>query len=670
MSADSTSIRTSSRAPAAELDARKLIEAIHALRSEVVSERDGGTGSYWARYCELLAPLARAQRVCAVRLGDAAQWCLLADSVADSVTASASLPAHWLASLPDLADRAGVNGFAYAPMRDAQGRGLLAAVVRLGMQQDQIFLLLEIPEHERARLNELLLRVQLVSDLPLHDQEREALPATAVSRQVVAASEPRVGAEPQSTAEDPSHTPPPTPADDSTLAALLDLSALVMREKHYGAAGLALVNGLAARLGCALVVLGWRHDGYVKIEAISHLDRFERRTEYVNLLEGACEEALDQESDIVHAADASNAFDAGLVTQAHVKLQRALGYPQIVTLPVQGGGAAPEAVLLLALESGALATAQIANIHLGMGLILPWLNSLRAADRAWGVRLGGWARGRVEALFGPEQPIAKLFAIALMLLLAYALFGVKAYRIEAASQLGTDSTRLIAASYDGFVEQVGASSGDTVKKASLLAALDTRELIQQEAEAQADLQRFKAEADKARAGLALADAEIAGRRLAQVQARLKRIRFSLGQSRIYAPFDSVVVEGERKDLLGAPVKKGDRLFRLARIEGLYAVLQVPESEIRYVERNAQGELTLLARPDVRIPFRVETLMPVAQVKGQDGNHFVIKARLLHAPESWWRPGMSGMARIDAGERNVAWIYTHKAIDALRMKFWL
>jgi len=266
--------------------------------------------------------------------------------------------------------------------------------------------------------------------------------------------------------------------------------------------------------------------------------------------------------------------------------------------------------------------------------------------------------------------VLKFFGIGFTLLLLYALFGVKTYQLEATAQLSTDSTRLIGASYDGFLARVETTSGETVKQGALLAALDTRELIQQEIETRADIERLRAESVKARAGFNLADAEIAGLRQGQAEARLARIRYSLGQSNILAPFDGVVVEGERKDLLGAAVRKGDRLFRVARIEGLFAVLQVPEREIRYLEPHAKGELTLLARPEKRIPFEVATVIPAAQVRGQDGNHFVINVKLLQQQEVWWRPGMSGVARIEAGERNVAWIYTHKAIDTLRMMLWL
>lgn len=657
-------MRRAAASDAGEMDARQVIEAWYALR------RAAPGTDYWPRFCALAAPLARARAALAVsRDAAGADWRMLAFSPPQA----ADWRQLWRDALTELGERALEKSFAYATMHDETGVASLFAAVRMGERRDQTLLLLIIPERERPRLNELLLRVQLVADLPARTPP-SALPEPAPEPGAANDATPMRGhelalavapARPGSAAA--GNAAAPAPAEDVVLTDLLDLSALVMREQQYGAAAMALVNGVMARLGCALVALAWRQDGYVKIDAISHIDRFERKTEYVNLLEGACEEAADQECDIVHAGGET---DAGMVVQAHARLRRALGYSQICTLPLHAGGDTPQAVLLLAMEHGELAPRTLASVHLGAGLMLPWLHALRERDRWWGARLGHWSRQRLLHLFGPERPFAKLVALLLSALILYGLFGVRTYRIEATSQLGTDSTRLISATYDGFLNQVNATSGDHVKQGALLAALDTRELVQQEAETLADMQRFGAEAMKARASLNLADAEIAGRRLAQVEARLTRIRYSLAQSRVYAPFDSVIVEGERKDLLGAPVKKGDRLFRLARIEGLYVVLHVPESEVRYVAPGAHGELTLLARPDTHIPFEVLTLIPVAQVKGQDGNFFVIKAKLLRPPEAWWRPGMSGLARIDAGERNVAWIYTHKAIDALRMKLWL
>jgi hypothetical protein len=48
---------------------------------------------------------------------------------------------------------------------------------------------------------------------------------------------------------------------------------------------------------------------------------------------------------------------------------------------------------------------------------------------------------------------------------------------------------------------------------------------------------------------------------------------------------------------------------------------------------------------------------------------MLSAEVLQAPQPWWRPGMTGLARIDVGSRNIAWILTHRMIDNLRMLLW-
>lgn len=619
-----------------DLDARGLIEALHELRA---APHDA---DWWDRYCALLAPLARARTALALSR-EGGEWRVLGAAGGDGDW----LFGAWRDLLEELAARALANGYAYNPARDSEGKPRLLAATRLGGRGEDL-LLLDIPELERARLNELLLRVQLVADVPAPAASQLPVPVAAASAMLPAL--------------------PPS----ASLLDLLDLAAVVMRERNYGAAALALVNGVVARTGCTLVALGWRHGEHVRLEAISHLDRFERNTEYVGLLEGAGEEALDQACDIVHppaAREPDTAYQSGLVTQAHQHLYRALGFARVHTLALSVGSDEPEAVLLLAEQEVDGDADWTHPLHVSLGLLLPWLARMRAADRWWGARFGSWLEGQLAALIGPSHVFAKVFIVLLLAGGLYALLGSKDYRVEATAQMGTDSTRLIGASFDGFLDKVEVSSGERVREGALLATMDTRELDQQVAESRADLERFRAEADKARALGNLADMEIAHRRVAQVEARLHRLELNLTQARIVSPFDGVVVEGERKDLLGAPVRKGDHLFRLARVEGLYAVLHVPESEIRHVAAGAHGELSLLARPDREIPFLVENLIPLAQVKGQEGNQFAIKARFTAPPEAWWRPGMSGLARIEAGSRNIAWIYTHKAVDRLRMWLW-
>jgi hypothetical protein len=111
------------------------------------------------------------------------------------------------------------------------------------------------------------------------------------------------------------------------------------------------------------------------------------------------------------------------------------------------------------------------------------------------------------------------------------------------------------------------------------------------------------------------------------------------------------------------------LFRVAQVKELYLVLQLPERDIRDVALGSQGEVILLSQPGQAIPFKVSNLVPMAQVKGDEGNHFLLKAEIADEVQPWWRPGMVGLAKIDAGNRNIAWILFHRVVDTLRLWFW-
>ena len=128
------------------------------------------------------------------------------------------------------------------------------------------------------------------------------------------------------------------------------------------------------------------------------------------------------------------------------------------------------------------------------------------------------------------------------------------------------------------------------------------------------------------------------------------------------------MEGSLDELLGAPVRKGDVLFKVARIEKMYAELKVSERDIHELAEGATGEIALVSRPDQKFPVRVQRIDPVA-VTEEEGNIFLIRALFPEKVAGWWRPGMSGIAKISVGKRNIFWIITHRTIDFLRIFFW-
>lgn len=610
-------------APPPPMDAQQVLDSLRALRG---APRDA---AFWNRLAVCLTLLCRARGVVLLRGRAGAPWQVLgASAPADSLLAQQTA-----ALLGELAPRALAQGQAQLP----QANGDIVAAVRLIDPDGPALALLQIGARDRSGVNEWLLRAQLVADLPASPAQADPnLPALA-------------GSSPQ-------------------LVGLLDLVARVMQEAEFGAAALALVNLLAVETGCDQVVLGVHEPGGARVLAISHIDRFERNAEHVQLLEAALDEAFDQGRDLQYPPPGG--ADDGAVLLCHDRLARLSGQAQLATLLLDGGE--PDALrlaVLLGRRADALPAERLHQVSVALHLLRPWLAGQRERDLGWAARQ--WLRLRRqlhESLQPGRSGRAWLAGGAALLLLALAL-GRWPYRIEASAELTTDSVQVVSAPFDGYLGQVQANLGDVVTAGALLARLDTRDLQLQADDLAAEAQRYQTEADRTRALGQTAETQVALARAAQAQARLERLRLQLSQARVTAPFGGVVVEGERKELAGAPVRQGDKLFRLARVEGLYAVVHVPERDMRELPAQARGQLRLLSQPDRDIGFTVEAVVPMGQVHGTQGSQFALKVRLDQAAEPWWRPGMSGLAQVEAGPRAILWIWTHRLVDQLRLLLW-
>ena len=592
------------------MDASALIERLTQLRRAPTTEID------WNLYCALMRQLCRAEHAAVVRR--------LPQGEAVELAGRSSEQQDWspLQTLPpgiDLFDKASTSRHAHAPAQSAGGPSWLVLVVAL-QGLPSWFLVLNIRTQERAQLNELTVRALLCS-----------------SFEAAAPGAPRASA----------------PAE---LSGMLGLAGEVMQQQQFDTACLALVNG---------ITMGWADRDGVKVVAISHLDRFERNSSQTRLLEGAMASALIQGHEVWWPQTDPDAHE----DLAMAEFAAEIGVQRLVAVPMRDAQGITHAVLLLAFANDGAPVADLNHLQLSLELVQPRLCDL------WLRSLGPWQRARreltrrSEQLFGPEHAMAKLGSVLALLLLLYALIGDWDYRVDASAQFDTEATRLISAQFDGRIDQVYTTAGELVKEGALLVALDTRELMQQQSELQAEIAKSETEVNKHRAESRLAETEIAQARLEQSLAKARRVDYYLGQAQSRAPFDGVVVEGERKELLGAPVKKGDRIFRIAKVEGLYVTLMVSERQMRYIASGASGEVSLLSHPQHSIPIRVSSVIPVAQVKGQEGNQFMITAQLLETAQDWWRPGMTGLARIDAGRRSIAWILTHRALDHLRLLLW-
>ena len=150
---------------------------------------------------------------------------------------------------------------------------------------------------------------------------------------------------------------------------------------------------------------------------------------------------------------------------------------------------------------------------------------------------------------------------------------------------------------------------------------------------------------------------------------LKAVKILLlpSRTRFVAPFDALVVSGDHNQSIGGAVRRGDVLFELAPLDDWRVVLDVDESQIADVQPDQTGELTTAAMPWQPLRFTVSRVTPIAAVK--DGQSVFRVEAHINEVSPRLRPGMRGVARIDADERLTAWIWTRRLLEKARLLLW-
>lgn len=452
--------------------------------------------------------------------------------------------------------------------------------------------------------------------------------------------------------------------DAARFALALDLGVQLDATERFPVAAMILCNEVAARHRCERVSLGWlEHGRYVRLCAMSHTEKWERRVGVASALELAMDEAVDQDEELGWPA----AGESGAVLRDHEAYAQVQACGHLLTFPLRVGG---EAVAALTLEraEGEFAPAEVQTLRLVCDSAVRRLHSLRRRDRWWGARLLSAARERAASLLGAEHTLAKVAVVAAATMLAAMLFARVPYRVEAPFILRSDLLAQVPAPFDGFLDEAPVRLGQSVRAGQVLVTLDVGDLLLQEAGTAAERQRFLAEALQAEGSGDVAAMLIAKAGAEEARTRLELTQHRLAQAHVLAPFDGVVVEGDLRERLQAPVKQGEVLMKVARTDSMWVELAVPERLVTETRVGQRGEIAFASRPHASVPIRVGHLEPVAEVR-EGSNIFIVRGDLAGTPEPWWRPGMSGVGKLDAGRRSPWWIFTHRTVDFLRLTFW-
>ncbi len=446
-------------------------------------------------------------------------------------------------------------------------------------------------------------------------------------------------------------------------ATVLDLMVPVNAEKRFIAALLALCNGVAARLGCDRTSVGWIEGGYVRLKAISRTEKFDRQMAAAQALEAVMEECADQDEEILWPMPDG----AGVVARDHEKFAKEHNAGHLCTVPLRVDSKVV-AVLACERQTSAFTVTEMQQIRLLCDQLTPRLGDLKRSDRWIGARAASGIREQAAKLLGPEHTWPKIFSILGVILVA-ALFLVRVnYRVEGTFILRSDAVSYLTAPFEGFIDKVAVRPGDYLVKGAEVVSLNRSDLLLEQSAAAAEITRYEREMEKARAGKLLAEMRISQALADESRAKFDLIAHRLENAVLRAPFDGVIVEGDLRERISSPVKQGEPLYKFARIEGLYVEAEVNERDVKHLAVNTQAEFAFVAQPRTTFKATVISIESAALAK-KDGNVFVVRLKPEDSVEKWWRPGMTGLCKIETSKRSLWWIFTHRTVDFLRMKFW-
>lgn len=456
----------------------------------------------------------------------------------------------------------------------------------------------------------------------------------------------------------------PQTATQAHLQATLELTATVLEQSRFQAAATAWVTALATRLGCDRVSVGFVRRGRVHLRAISHSAHFGKKTNLTRSLEAAMDEALDQATVVTYPAAPGMPFR---ITRAHAELARQHGAGAVCSVPLSHD---TRVLGILTLERPTAEPFDLATVELCeavAALAGPILETQRREDRWLLTKIGEALSTQLGRLLGPRHIVRKLVVLALLAVGTFLAVAQTDYRVAAQTVLEPEVRRVVLAPFDGYIAEAPVRAGDLVQAGEVLCSLDDRDLKLERLKWRSQREQYVKQYQQALAQRNAALGQVITAQIAQAEAELALVEDHLQRSQVRAPFDGLVVTGDLSQSIGAPVERGKVLFEVAPLDAYRVILEVDERDIADVAVGQEGRLVLAAFPSDPLPFTVRKITPVSTAR-EGRNYFRVEAQLAHTPARL-RPGLEGVGKIVIERRLLVWVWTHQAIDWLRLQLW-
>jgi multidrug resistance efflux pump len=239
--------------------------------------------------------------------------------------------------------------------------------------------------------------------------------------------------------------------------------------------------------------------------------------------------------------------------------------------------------------------------------------------------------------------------------------------VAANTVLEPEVRRAVLAPFDGYITDAPKRAGEVVRAGEVLCTLDDRDLKLERLKWRSQREQYAKQYQQALAQRQAALGQIITAQITQAEAELALVEEHIERAQLRAPFESLIVSGDLSQSIGAPVERGKVLFEVAPLESYRVILEVDERDIATVAEGQEGHLVLATFPHTPVPFTVTQMTPVATAR-EGRNYFRVEAHFAQTP-AHLRPGMEGIGKIAIDRRLLLWIWTHQAVDWLRLHLW-
>jgi hypothetical protein len=444
---------------------------------------------------------------------------------------------------------------------------------------------------------------------------------------------------------------------------VIETIAKILGERDFDHAALRFVNLMATHLQAERVAFGFVKHKELSIHSQSDSSDHGKKYELVKLTTKALQEAVDQQETVNWPArDGCNS-----VSIAHRKLSEISGQRALLSIPLVDRELCFGAILLDRPMDRPFSTEEQITAEALANYVGVVLEEKRQASLPLYTYIARSFKNQLSRLVGPGHMGRK---ITLFVLLSVSIFLATmpgSYYLGAEAVLEGAELRSIVVPFDSYLQNADYRAGDKVKKGTVLAELDTRELRLQRISWISQQATSRRQYEDALAKQQRAQVQISKAQMERAAAELQLIDYQTAQSSLVSPFDALLVSGDLSQRVGASVRQGDVLFEVSPSTEYRLALYVDEFRINDIRESQSGKLVVSALPDKEFAFTVTRINPLAEVR--DGaTVYRVEAKPV-GDLSMLSVGLEGVAKVYIDRRLLFSIWTRGARDWLTIQLW-